>query len=315
MPITLPVIIFAAVFLLIVSGGLILTYRRTIHTRLARASSPSVSPGNRDAAQALEDYYDSAATLPGPIDDLVDPLKNLIPRSAAEVSVAQTRLMRAGFRRDRYLDIFYAAKVVTPILFVLLAMALGLQRYVGGFVLYTTALAVGFLAPDFWVGWKMKKRKLEIRLGLPEALDLMTICVEAGLGLDQAILRVAEEMHISQPDIAEELVVLNLEQRAGKSRREALRNLSHRTGVDSVSEWVAMMIQTDHFGTSIAESLRVHSDALRVQRSQEVEEQAARTTVKLVFPLVFLIFPSIFVVTLGPAMIRIGESFSQFFGR
>lgn len=267
-----------------------------------------------DPTHELEEYYEDGAALPGVVEGLVDPLKDLLPRSAAEVGVAQIRLMRAGYRRDRYLDIFYAAKIVMPIAFAILATVLGLQRY-GAFFVYVTAAALGFLAPDFWVGWKMKKRQLEIRLGLPEALDLMTICVEAGLGLDQAILRVAEEMHISQPEVAEELVLLNLEQRAGKSRREALRNLAHRTGVDSVSEWVAMMIQTDQFGTSIAEALRVHSDSLRTQRTQEVEEQAAKTTVKLVFPLVFFIFPSMFVVTLGPALIRIGESFEHVFGK
>jgi len=310
---TLPLVIFIAVFLLVVSGMLILRYRRTIQSRLAQASAPTVQSGVADPAHELEEYYEDGAALPGVVESLVDPLKDLLPRSAAEVGVAQIRLMRAGYRRDRYLDIFYAAKILMPIAFAILATVLGLQRY-GAFFVYVTAAALGFLAPDFWVGWKMKKRQLEIRLGLPEALDLMTICVEAGLGLDQAILRVAEEMHISQPEVAEELVLLNLEQRAGKSRREALRNLAHRTGVDSVSEWVAMMIQTDQFGTSIAEALRVHSDSLRTQRTQEVEEQAAKTTVKLVFPLVFLIFPSMFVVTLGPAMIRIGESFEQLFG-
>jgi tight adherence protein C len=300
--------------LLVVSASLIVGYRRTIQARLSRAASPSLPMTPEQRAHELEEYYEESATLPGPVEGLVDPLKDLIPRSAAEVSVAQIRLMRAGYRRDRYLDIFYAAKVVSPIVFILLAMAFNLQSF-NPFLVFVTATALGFLFPDFWVGWKMKRRQLEIRLGLPEALDLMTVCVEAGLGLDQAILRVAEEMHLSQPDVAEELVLVNLEQRAGKSRREAFRNLAHRTGVDSVREWVAMMIQTDQFGTSIAEALRVHSDALRVQRTQEVEEQAAKTTVKLVFPLVFFIFPSIFVVTLGPAMIRITESFQTFFGQ
>jgi tight adherence protein C len=311
---TLPILIFIAVFLLVVSAVLLFGYRQAIQARLARASSPTLPITPDERAHELEEYYEESATLPGPMESLIDPLKGLLPRSAEEVSVAQIRLMRAGYRRDRYLDIFYAAKVVSPIVFVFLAMALNLQVY-GPFFVYVTAAAIGFLFPDFWVGWMMKRRQLEIRLGLPEALDLMTVCVEAGLGLDQAILRVAEEMHLSQPDIAEELVLVNLEQRAGKSRREAFRNLAHRTGVSSVSEWVAMMIQTDQFGTSIAEALRVHSDALRVQRTQEVEEQAAKTTVKLVFPLVFFIFPSIFVVTLGPAMIRITDSFKAYFGQ
>ncbi len=182
------------------------------------------------------------------------------------------------------------------------------------FFIYAMSIALGFLAPDFWVGWKIKQRQLELRLALPEALDLMTVCVEAGLGLDQALLRVSDEMADSRPEISEELAYVNLEQRAGKTRTESLRNLAHRTDVDSIREFVAMLIQTDQFGTSLAQSLRVHSDALRVQRRQEVEEQAAKTTVKLLFPLVFCIFPSLFVVALGPAVIRILDSFTRFFG-
>jgi tight adherence protein C len=154
---------------------------------------------------------------------------------------------------------------------------------------------------------------LAIRLGLPEALDLLTICVEAGLGLDQAILRVAEEQQLGQPALAEELNLVNLEQRAGKPRSEALHNLAERTDVDSVRALTAMLIQTDHFGTSVADSLRVHADGLRTQRRQEIEEQAAKTTIKLIFPLIFLIFPSLFVVTLGPAVLKILESFERYF--
>jgi len=184
---------------------------------------------------------------------------------------------------------------------------------VGPFFVYSLSIALGFLAPDFWVGWQIRKRQLELRLALPEALDLLTVCVEAGLGLDQAILRVSDEMRVSRPEIAQELALVSLEQQAGKSRHESLTNLAERTDVESIRALAVMLIQTDQFGTSVAESLRVHADTLRIQRRQEVEEQAARTTVKLIFPLVFCIFPSLFVVTLAPAFIKIMEAFDTHF--
>ncbi len=301
---TLVLITFIAVFALIASGFLLLNYRAVILSRLARVTSPL-----RETVLDREDDETPAAKA---FDKVIDPLQKMVPRSPQEVSIAQKRLMLAGFRKDRHLDIFYAMKVAVPVTLVILATVTRLYQE-GPFFIYSLSLALGFLAPDFWLGHRIRKRQLEIRLGLPEALDLLTICVEAGLGLDQAIVRVSDEQRMSQPILAEELNLVNLEQRAGKPRTEALRNLADRTDVDSLRGLVAMLIQTDHFGTSIADSLRVHADSLRTQRRQEVEEQAAKTTVKLVFPLVFLIFPSLFVVALGPAMIKIMESFETYF--
>jgi tight adherence protein C len=140
---------------------------------------------------------------------------------------------------------------------------------------------------------------------LPDALDLMVVCVEAGLGLDQAILKTSEELRVTHPDICDELNLVNLELRAGKPRKEALKNLADRTGVEDINGLVSMLIQTDRFGTSIAQSLRVHSDALRTKRRQRAEERAHKVSVKLVFPLVFLIFPAMFVTILGPGIIKI----------
>jgi tight adherence protein C len=172
---------------------------------------------------------------------------------------------------------------------------------------------VGFLLPDMWLGNRISSRQLKIRLGLPEALDLMVICSEAGLSLDQAILKVSQELRLSQPEIAEEFGLLMLEQKAGRPREEALRSLAIRTDVDSVRALVGALIQADTFGTSIAKTLRVFSDTMRTQRRQKAEERAAKTTVKLVFPLVFFIFPSLFVVALGPAMIAMYEGFDKYF--
>jgi tight adherence protein C len=149
-----------------------------------------------------------------------------------------------------------------------------------------------------------KRRQHRIRLSLPDALDLLVVSVEAGLGLDQAIQRVGDELALAHPELAEELRLINLELRAGKARPEALHNLASRTGVEDLASLVAVLVQTDKFGTSVAQSLRVHSDVLRTKRRQRAEEAAAKTGVKMVFPLVICIFPAIWVVTLGPAAIR-----------
>jgi tight adherence protein C len=174
-------------------------------------------------------------------------------------------------------------------------------------------LALGYLLPDFWLGRRIKSRQIEIRIGLPEFLDLLTVCVEAGLSLDQALVRTTEEMQVSQREISDEMSLVVLEQRAGRPRIDCWRNLAERVDVDVIHTLVSSIVQADQFGTSIARTLRVYSDTLRVQRRQYVEEMAAKTPVKLVFPLVLFIFPSLFVVTLGPAMILISESFKKAF--
>jgi tight adherence protein C len=164
--------------------------------------------------------------------------------------------------------------------------------------------ALGYLLPAMALGRMAKRRQHRIRLGLPDALDLLVVSVEAGLGLDQAIQRVSDELRFAHPDLADELRLINLELRAGKARSDALRNLAERTQLDDLSSLVAMLVQTDKFGTSVAQSLRVHSETMRTKRRQRAEEAAAKTGVKMVFPLVFCIFPAIFVVTIGPAAIR-----------
>ncbi len=173
--------------------------------------------------------------------------------------------------------------------------------------------ALGWIAPTFYVGARIKRRQKEIVKALPDALDLLVVCVEAGLGLNQAIVRVSEEInHVSQL-MSEQLALVNLEIRAGTPRDEALRNLGERTGVTDVQSLVTMLIQTDRFGTSIAQALRVHADTMRTKRRQRAEEAAAKTTIKLVFPLVLFIFPTMFVVILAPALIRIVRTLDKTF--
>jgi tight adherence protein C len=164
--------------------------------------------------------------------------------------------------------------------------------------------ATGYLLPTMVLGRMAKKRQHRIRCGLPDVLDLLVVSVEAGLGLDQALQRVSDELMFAHPDLCEEIRLINLELRAGTARSEALHNLARRTQLDDIASLVTMLVQTDKFGTSVAQSLRVHSETLRTKRRQRAEEAAAKTGAKMVFPLVICIFPAIWVVTLGPAIIK-----------
>jgi tight adherence protein C len=207
--------------------------------------------------------------------------------------------------------LFYGAKVLVPLTFCAVGFATGLGSQ-NPLMIYAAALGIGYLAPDFWLGKKISSRQKKIRLGLPDVLDLLVICVEAGLGLDQATARTAQELSKAQPAVADELSIVALEQSAGRPRADAWRHMAERTDVDTVRNLVSMLVQSEQFGTSIAKTLRTHSDTLRVQRIQAVEEMAAKTTIKLIFPLVLFIFPYLFLVTLGPAVILMSESFKDF---
>ena len=225
-----------------------------------------------------------------------------VPRSPAEMGRLRLRLVRAGFRGDEALPVFYGIRVSVALgAFFLLATPVVMRP---NLVIALAGLGLGYVLPAMVLARLAKRRQRRLRLGLADALDLLVVSVEAGLGLDQALLRVGDELASAHPDLADELKLVNLELRAGKARVEALRNLGERTGVDDVSSLVTMLIQTDKFGTSVAQSLRVHCETLRTKRRQRAEEAAAKTGVKMVFPLVFCIFPAIWVVTIGPAAIK-----------
>ena len=224
------------------------------------------------------------------------------PKSPKEMGTLRLRLVQAGFRRDEALTIFFGMRVT---------VALGLfSLFAGGLIgrpnmlMALGGLGLGYILPGMLLARLAKRRAHRIRLSLADMLDLLVVSVEAGLGLDQALQRVGQELAFAYPALSDELRLINLELRAGKPRSEALRNLADRTGVDDLSSLTAMLIQTDKFGTSVAQSLRVYSETLRTKRRQRAEEAAAKTGVKMVFPLVFCIFPAIFVVTIGPAAIR-----------
>ena len=297
---------FLAVFLLVLSAGLLVFYRETIQARIASVINPQVKQQKTLKTTIL----DTRDVLEG----VVERFEKVIPRSAAEVGVIQQRLIRAGFREESAQKFFYGAKVVVPLFLCLIAAVTGFAKQ-NPFFIYIACLGIGFLAPDFWLGRQISNRQAKIRRGLPDVLDMLVICVEAGLSLDQATARAAEELRISQPVMSDELSVVALEQRAGSIRSDAWKHLADRTGLDIVRNLVSMLVQSEQFGTSIAKTLRVHSDTLRTKRVQEIEEKAAKLSVKLLFPLVFFIFPSLFVVVLGPAVILMADSFKSLFGQ
>jgi tight adherence protein C len=242
------------------------------------------------------------------IHELIKRLGNFIPQSPKDVTVMQRRLIRAGIRNENALKILYGAKAACGILLPLVMALLvstssaDTSNKVAGVL---AAAAVGFFGPNEYVRRLASKRQKEIARGLANALDLLVVCVESGLGLDQAILQVSKELEHAHPEISEEFGFVNLELKAGKRRVDALRNLAERTGVDDLKKLVAVLIQADRFGTGVAQSLRAHSDFMRVQARQIAEEKAAKLGVKLIFPIFFCILPSLFVVTVGPVAVKI----------
>jgi len=240
------------------------------------------------------------------MEQALDPLSRALPESPSQVSKTRALLIQAGYRSPQHVTIYRGLRV--------LFAAIGFLTVflVSGFdspLLLLGLLAFGFFIPRFLLKRKVKERQRRLRLGLPDGLDLTVICVEAGLSLDQAMMRVGQDLNHAHPELSSEFHLFDLETRAGKPRVEALRNLADRTGVDDIRALVATLIQTDRFGTSVAQALRVHSDSLRTERRQRAEEQAAKTTVKMIIPLVLFVMPSLIFVTVGPAVIQLMHIF------
>jgi tight adherence protein C len=298
----LVIIAFVVIFLLVASGGLLLFYRDALPQRIYEAINPR--PKQRTLLTAIRQ---TGFSLGG----VVEHLDHVLPKSQAEISIVLQRLTRAGYRNESAVKIFYGSKVLVPLVLAAICFVTNLAS-LSPFFVYASALGLGFLAPDFWLGKMISKRQKKMQKGLPDVLDLLVICIEAGLSLDQATARTAEELKKAQPELCDEFGVLVLEQRAGRARSDAWKHLAERTGVDSLRNLVSVLVQSEQFGTSVAKTLRQHADTLRSQRIQAVEEMAAKTSVKLVFPLVFFIFPALFLVVLGPAVILMMEQFQQF---
>ena len=221
-------------------------------------------------------------------------------------SRSQLMMVRAGFRRPEVMQAINGLRLLLPFVFVAIAFFSGLYRW-NAFLVLAVAALIGYMLPEIWLVGRIRARQHRLRLAVPDGLDLLVICVEAGLGLDHALLRVSEELAITHPEFCDELQLVTAEMRLGKTRTDALRELARRTGLDDIKALVAMLVQTERFGTSIAQSLRVHSDDLRTKRRQRAEEMAAKISVKMVPVLVFFIFPALMIVVVGPAFIAIAR--------
>jgi tight adherence protein C len=239
--------------------------------------------------------------------------QSLRPTDVEELGKIRIKLLNAGFRHEQAVAVYYGTKLIGLLLGLGMAfppccLRWGMTRT--SYILAALAGGVGFYLADFIVGHRMKRRGESIFLGLPDALDLMVVCVEAGLGLDAAMRRVTTELAQSCPVICEEFAIANFQLQMGRVRRDVLRDLGTRTGVDDVRSLAAVIIQAEKFGSSIASALRVQSDAMRLRRRQLAEERAAKTSVKIMIPLIFFIFPGVFVVLVGPAVMRMAVLFS-----
>jgi len=272
--------------------------RSPAETRLAELAA---SPFDADRVSLRYRVGDWISVISAPL----APLRNWLRSSDEELAY---RLSIAGYRKPQDVETYLSAKLLAPVLGVLLATLTGTDSP----FFYSLILgAAAFFAPDVLLFYAIGKRKAKLNAALPDATDMLVICMEAGLGMDQAVLRVAEELESVCPELCEELLTISREQRAGRPRVEAWRSMAHRVDLDAVRQFVAMLIQAEKLGTPVARALGQFADALRTKRLLTAEENAAKTSVKLVFPLVFFIFPAIFVVLLGPAAITLMQSFEQ----
>ena len=295
------------IFMMVMLGSmgvyLVLGSRATMNVikRRAEGQVGVATSGNESIGLSFKDKLHSLLTRLGEANK---------PSKESEVSAIRERLVTAGYRHARAPILFMGAKLLSGILALGFAILLplkllGFPTVTTQLVIYVGAASAGYFLPMLWLRYAINQRKEKLQDAFPDALDLMVVCVEAGLGLDAAISRVSSEIHFAHKELAEELNLVSLELRTGLSRAEALKNLSRRIDLEEVGSLVALLVQTDKFGTSIGQSLRVHSDSMRVNRQLRAEEMAAKLPVKLLFPLIFFIFPSLFVVVIGPGAVKI----------
>ena len=279
--------------------------------RLRRLGGNEVSAPSAQAAAVIPDEASGATEI---AQRLAQPLNKLLPPSATEAKKLQKQLMHAGYRSAESPIIFRAIHVACmaglPLL-VAGVCALTARPLNKAIIFIIIAFVAGFFLPRYFLGRMIKKRQRLVRWGLADALDLMVVSVEAGLGLNAAMVKVSSELRDVHPPVATEFELANLEIRVGRERDEALRNLAERTGVDDLHSLVAMLIQTDKFGTSIAKGLRVFSDSLRTKRRQRAEQEAQKAAVKLLLPLALFLFPTLFIAILGPAALNLMDTLGK----
>lgn len=288
------------VFLLVITLVTVLTAKDPTDARLLEvaASTPAATAAPIIKSVPTTGLGRAAGQLTG----LVSPIRGLLTGSDPDL---EYKLILAGFRKPEHVEIFTAAR------FLLMVVGIVAGTFFSNLLIAVGVGAVGgFFAPDMVLSYLSSRRQEQIRIALPDALDLLVICMEAGLGIDQALVRVGEEMVLTSPSLAEEFQIINREQRAGKPRLDAWRSMAARVDIDFVRQFVAMLVQTERFGTPIANALGVYADTMRIRRTQAAEEAAAKTGVKLLFPLL-LIYPSIFVVTLGSVLLGISKTLNE----
>jgi len=284
----------------------------TVVAVVAAFGAAAVSPSSVLGSRLREIGWQRTTTQRKPairerMQQALDPLSRALPLSPTDVSQTRAWLIQAGYRSPQHVTIYRGLRVLfAAIGFLSVFLSTGFSSP----LLLVGLTAFGFFIPRFLLKKKVQERQRRLRLGLPDGLDLTVICVEAGLSLDQALMRVGDDLQHAHPELSAEFHLFDLETRAGKPRVEALRNLAERTGVDDIRSLVGTLIQTDRFGTNVAQALRVHSDSLRTERRQRAEEQAAKTTVKMIIPLVLFVMPSLIFVTVGPAVIQLLHIFA-----
>ena len=285
------VVLFVAVAIAVGAGTWVLTDPQLLQQRL---STVALKPALTATSQSL-----LGDKLPG----AVKRVRSFVPKSPKAMGRVERRLVAAGYYGPWPATLFGVAELLIP------AVVFGTIIYTFGtgtaMIFAVIAAMTAFYVPNLWLGRAVEARRREIRNGLPDAIDLLIVCIESGSGLDQAINRVSEELALPYPALARELDMVSAETRAGKPRLEAFRNFADRTKVDDVRSLVAMLIQTDRFGTSLGLALRTHADTSRTKRRQRAEEKAAKLGVKLLFPLVFCMFPAFYLIVLGPSMLKI----------
>jgi tight adherence protein C len=294
--VAITVFLLVATLFALVAGG-----DRT-EIRLAEVSA--VAPANANTSLINTTPTTALGQTAAKVTALFNPVRGIITGTDADL---EYKLMLAGFRKPEHMEIFTAAKMLLPVAGVVVGTFFASNLVVALMI----GAVLGFFAPDLVLSYLVTRRQEKIRLALPDALDLLVVCMEAGLGIDQALLRVGDELVLTAPDLAEEFQIISREQRAGKPRLDAWRSMADRVDSEFVRQFVTMLVQTERFGTPIAHALGVFADTMRMRRTQAAEEAAAKTGVKLLFPLVLFIFPSIFVVTLGPAILGLQKMFQD----
>jgi tight adherence protein C len=287
--------VFAAVACAAAALFFFLSDPQVARQRLARVAA---QPGSATPRESLLDAGDTP---------WAKQVRSFVPKSPKEMNRITRQMAGAGYHSPWAALLFAVAQFGLPVLlFIASATILGTGS---NLIFAVFAGAVGYYVPTLWLGRLIERRRKEIQNGLPDAIDLLIVCIEAGSGIDQALSKVADELSLSYPALAKELEMISIETRAGKPRMEAFKNFAERTKVDDVRSLVAMLVQTDRFGTSIGQALRTHAEVSRTKRRQRGEEKAAKLGVKLLFPLIFCLFPAFYVIVLGPSMVRIYRQF------